>query len=786
MPVAALSQFTSRLLATLALVTGTAAATADEHSHVMAAGDLSGTLRDSVNGQPLNGGEVSVMQGARLLANVITDAFGRFRIHDLKPGTYDLRVHFIGYAPASRSVTIPSDGAQVAVEFLLSPVAAQLEVVEVTGANPVAVDTRTGNQVFKQDDYHGAPTNTTSQILQQSIVGAARAPTGEVHIRGQHGEYTYYVDGVPVLAGISGSLNELFDPSIVNVIDFQTGGWDAEYGGKNAAIINVTTRIPTGTFHGDLNGYGGSFSSNGQGLNLSSSNGKVGFFFSGTRQETDMRQEPVVFDSVSNEPVNFNNHGLDYFTFGKLQWIPGAHDVLNLDANWSQTKFAVPYDSAGGTALNDHQKDQNSFVNLGYRHRFGSDTSDAAERSGELFTGVYYRNGSLDYTPGENDQPPFVFFPDTTHYNLSEDRNFRAYGLKADLSRRFSHRLELKGGVTGSLTRGHESFTTRDAAGNVGPVSDSDLEGSDWGGYAQAAVTPVETFEIRTGIRFDSHVAPFAGNQHQWSPRVKLSWFPNAANTLYAYYGRLFVPTNVEDLRAITSIADSGVVALPTLPERDNFYELGYIHRFSFGVVTKISGYHKQSTPGIDDNTVPGTAITTSVNIERVSITGIEAVVEIRPPGPVTGYVNFALNHAYGHGPVTGGFFPTDPADVPGGYFDLDHDQRISSVVGVNYAAHRFFGSLSGIYGTGLANGAEITEPIGTGLLDFNRLIHVDPNFIVNGAVGYTFFLSGKYFRPQLYVDNIFDRKYALKGAFFSGASYGRPRSVQLKVNVGI
>ena len=28
------------------------------------------------------------------------------------------------------------------------------------------------------------------------------------------------------------------------------------------------------------------------------------------------------------------------------------------------------------------------------------------------------------------------------------------------------------------------------------------------------------------------------------------------------------------------------------------------------------------------------------------------------------------------------------------------------------------------------------------------------------------------YLRPELYVDNIFDRKYALKGAFFSGASF--------------
>ena len=89
-------------------------------------------------------------------------------------------------------------------------------------------------------------------------------------------------------------------------------------------------------------------------------------------------------------------------------------------------------------------------------------------------------------------------------------------------------------------------------------------------------------------MRFDNHNAPFAGNQHQVSPRVKLSFFPNPANTFWVYYGRLFVPTNVEDLRAITSVADSGVVTAPTLPERDNFYEVGYVHRFPFGVVTKL------------------------------------------------------------------------------------------------------------------------------------------------------------------------------------------------------
>src|SRR3989441_9268136 len=157
-----------------------------------------------------------------------------------------------------------------------------------------------------------------------------------------------------------------------------------------------------------------------------------------------------------------------------------------------------------------------------------------------------------------------------------------------------------------------------------------------------------------------------------------------------------------EDLRAITSAAQGGVAAAPTLPERDHFFEAGYVHRFPFGVVTKLSFYHKHSSPGIDDNTVPGSAIVTSVNSEQVRITGIEAVAEIRPRRPVSGYVNLALNHAYGFGQITGGFFPDQP---PSGSFDLDHDQRVSGLATVVYSSRGLYLSATGVYGSGLTNG---------------------------------------------------------------------------------
>ena len=744
-------------------------------------GDISGAVADSVSGTPLSGGEVRILQGGGTIAIATTDAFGRYVVHNLAAGAYAVEVRYLGYRAMTQDVTVAA-GRPTTVNFRLVPLPINLSAVEVKAAVPLAVDTRTGNQIFKQNDYHGAPTNTTSQILQQSIVGAARAPTGEVHIRGQHAEYTYYVDGVPVPAGISGSLNELFDPEVVNQIDFQTGGWDAEYGNKNAAIVNVNTRIPTGGFHLDASGYGGSFTANGQTLNLSTNAGKFGFFASGARQVTDMRREPVVFDTAGNRVENFHNHGEDLFGFGKIQYVPSNRDVVNLDLNRSRTRFAVPFDSVEGV-IDDHQQDVNGFVNLGWRHRFDAGTTAEAGRSSELFAGAFFRDGGLNYTPGLSDDPTFVFFPDTTHYILSEDRNFHTEGLKLDYTLQPHHGLEFKGGVLASYTGGHENFASVSTTGSAGPTSDSDLKGSDVGVYAQTAIAPSDKWELRTGVRFDNHNAPFAGNQHQVSPRVKLSFFPDPGNTFWVYYGRLFLPTNVEDLRAITSDAQGGVVASPTLPERDDFCEVGYVHRFPVGIVTKLSAYHKRSSPGIDDNTVPGSAIVTSVDIEQVRITGIEGVVEIRPRGPVSGYVNVALNHAWGDGAITGGFFPAQP---PSGKFDLDHDQRLSGVASVVYSSRGLYVSATGIYGSGLTNGSDPDSTYGTGLFDFNKSIKVDPNFILNASAGYTLVAGGVVLRPQLYVDNVFDKKYLLKGAFFSGASVGRPRTVQLRLNVGL
>ncbi|HXY68584.1 MAG TPA: TonB-dependent receptor, partial [Gemmatimonadales bacterium] len=384
--------------------------------------DVLGTVTDTTTGGPLAGAEIQVLRAGQVIAQAETDRLGAYRIHQVRAGSYSVEARMVGFQPATRPIRIGGTGDLVQVSFQLAPAPITVSAIEVTVA-PVAVDTRTGDQVFKQDEFQGSPALTTSAIVQQAIAGAARAPTGEVHIRGQHAEYTYYIDGVPIPPGISGSLNEVFDPTIVNTVDFQTGSWDAEYGGRNVAVINVQTRVPSGGFHASASSYAGNYGSDGQTLTMSTNAGPLGLFLAGTRTETDMRREPVVADTNAAGGVtgvrNYGNYGQDAYVFGKLQYTPSARDVVSLDANWSRTRFQTPFDSSAGV-IDDWQQDVNGFVNLGWQHSAMS----GPDHGTELFASAFYRHGSLDYTPGAKDAPAFTFAPDTTLYNISEARSF--------------------------------------------------------------------------------------------------------------------------------------------------------------------------------------------------------------------------------------------------------------------------------------------------------------------------------------------------------------------------
>ena len=92
--------------------------------------------------------------------------------------------------------------------------------------------------------------------------------------------------------------------------------------------------------------------------------------------------------------------------------------------------------------------------------------------------------------------------------------------------------------------------------------------------------------------------------------------------------------------------------------------------------------------------------------------------------------------------------------------------------------------SATGIFGSGLTNGHPEAAPNGTGLFDLNSRVKVAPTFTVNASAGTQLNVGSATLRPEIFIDNLFNLHYILKGAFTSGPSVGRPRTVQVRVTV--
>ena len=716
---------------------------------------VSGKITEKADGHPIAYAEVVVLRGNDVVTGTIANELGNYEIKNLLPGHYTVVAYIVGFKKSKTDVNLVPGRNEL--NFSLESTDITLEGVTVTASEQKKsreqkVDIITSSPVFKETTYHPAPSSLPSTILQQNIPGAVQAPTGEVHIRGQHAEYSYYVDGIPIPETQSEEMVELFDPRVIDRITFRIGDLPAEYGDA-LSVIDVKTKIPATPFQANVSSYAGSFNSSGQSISFTGHTGNFAYFLAGSRKLTDRRLDTQL-------PDIFHDHGEDYYGLGKVQYILSPDDIISLDIDYSNSKFQIPFDSTGGIITDDHQKETAGFQNLIYRHGINT-----GEGSGELFVALTHRQGTTNYIPGASDVPSFHFAGDsTTSYNIQETRVFDVYGGRSTLAIPFSDIFSLKAGLESYWTTGDEHFSAfRDSL--LGPQSIEPLNGYDFGSYIQTTYTPLPIFQVDAGIRYDRHHAKGIGTESQVSPKFKLTYIPEVSTTAYVYYGRLFVPVLVEQLREITGA--EGSVTQPTRAVRGNYFEAGLTHSFSTSLSTKILGYYTEERPGMDDNTIPGTNIQTPVNIDKIYVRGVEFGLDYHPEGPLSGYFNMAVSHAQGVGATTGGFLPAEP---PTTAFDLDHDQRITYSMGLSYHESNYFLNVIGSYGSGLTNG----QTNG----------HVNPHLIFDGSVGKDFHIDRWVIRPELFVNNILNHQYLLKGSFFSGAAWGTPRSFIFKITI--
>ncbi|MGD1007788.1 MAG: carboxypeptidase-like regulatory domain-containing protein, partial [Ignavibacteriaceae bacterium] len=219
------------------------------------------TVVDSAQNTPLELVNVLLKKGDDLVRIGDTNKFGVVVLRDVVAGEYTLVTHYIGYKDFSAPVKI--DKINNSLKILMQESAIGMSEVVVTGQQESHisnyVDVRTGFKTFEAETYNASPSLRMTSVVQENLTGAVRASTGEVHIRGQHGEYTYFIDGIPIPLGVFGGLNEVVDSKVIKDITFYTGGFPAEYGGQIASVINIQNRVPPNGFQLELSSYAGSY-----------------------------------------------------------------------------------------------------------------------------------------------------------------------------------------------------------------------------------------------------------------------------------------------------------------------------------------------------------------------------------------------------------------------------------------------------------------------------------------------------------------------------------------------
>ena len=314
-------------------------------------GKVSGRVVDAATQEPLVGVAVLIPDLARGAA---TDADGYYDVVGVRPGTYAVRVSYVGYAAQTvENVRVQIDQT-TALDVALVEERIEGEEVVVQAVRPIVQRDRTSSQAsVSAEELAALPVQSFQDVvnLQAGVV--------EGHFRGGRiGEVAYLVDGVPV--------NDVYDQSFAFQVENQaiqevqviSGTFNAEYGQAQSGVVNIVTKDGRDTYEASLSAYAGDY---GTGrtelferprafspLGNVEANGAVGgpvpglgdrltFFASGraVRNGGYLYGRQVVTPTYASTgdrvPVEAN---------GRTVFVPGLGDSTLASLNWSQQETA--------------------------------------------------------------------------------------------------------------------------------------------------------------------------------------------------------------------------------------------------------------------------------------------------------------------------------------------------------------------------------------------------------------------------------------------------------------
>lgn len=679
---------------------------------------ITGVVKDAL-GRPLKQALVTLQaSNGKVVAHATSNDEGEFSFNGITRGTYAVVSNKDGFKTATAIVTVSSKGAAPVVVAMEAEKEVSLRVAATKlnqARNSLSPTTGGSKYTFTAQAIHelpqGANTPLNQVILQAP--GVAQDSFGQLHVRGDHANLQYRINGVQLPEGITG-FGQVLSPRFAQSISLLTGVLPAEYGLRTAGVIDIKTKDGLLDPVADVDFYGGQRGTTQPSFEYGGSKGNFSYFVTGQYLGTDRGVEPPTPGPTAIHDTSNQGNFFGYFSYflnptTRLSLISGtAINHFQIPANPDQPQVFVlngvpTYPSA---KVRENQFEQNYFNVLALQGTVGSNFDYQVAPFSRYSTVTFNPDivGDLIY----NGAASRIFRSDwgngvqvDTAYHGIDQHTFRIGGyFDAERAEIDNHELTFPA-VGGVQTK----TTPFEIVDNIA------LQTWIYSVYVQDEWKPLENLTFNYGVRFDLYDGLVRADQA--SPRVAVEYKPFKHTTLHAGYARQMTPPptelvsaeSIQKFKNTTGAPASNGNSTPTV-ERDHLFDVGVTQEVIPGLNLGIDSYYKKAVDLIDEGQFGPALIFQTFNYRKGRVYGVEFTGSYNHEN-IYLYENFAYSVAQGTQVESGqfNFAPDELKYISSHYIFLDHDQTFTDSAGAVYNWHGWMFSLDGIYGSGLRTG---------------------------------------------------------------------------------